>query len=112
MKYKDSKHIGFPTDRLELVVEVLKIDLRYDEFGTLGDHTLLTEEGNLLFWTASKQSTWLEVGKTYRVRATVAMHDRDEDNCMRTIVMRVSERKTPVTPPRIPRVSIGLRKKR
>ena len=103
-----SKHIGFPAERSIFTVTVQKVKSRDTEFGPLGDHTLLTPEGDVLFWTASTHAKWLQEGQTYQVKATIRNHDTDESGVKRTIVLRVAEH---IEPARIPRVSVVSNKR-
>lgn len=100
-----SKHIGFPSDRLIFKIKVTKIDIRPTDFGQIADHTLVTPEGDILFWQASTHTVWLTEGESYTVKGTVKTHDVDEQGNPRTILLRVQEHREPE---RIPRVSVGL----
>lgn len=102
-----SKHVGFPSERLVFHITVDKVVSKDTEFGPIGYHTMHTQDGDVLFWTASTHAQWLEVGKSYTVKATVKNHDVDEDGTKRTIVFRVMEYVEPV---RVARVAVGLRR--
>ena len=103
-----SKHIGFPAERRVFTVEVQKLVKKDTDFGPIGEHTMITPEGDVLFWVASTHAPWLPAGQTYTVKATIKTHDTDESGVKRTIVLRVSEHYEPA---RIPRVSVGLRRR-
>lgn len=99
-----SKHIGFPSDRLTFKVKVTKVEIRPTDFGQIADHTMVTKEGDVLFWQASTHTVWLAEGGDYTIKGTVKTHDEDQ-GIPRTILLRVQEHHEPE---RIPRVSMGL----
>ena len=103
-----SKHIGFPAERRIFTLTVTKVDIRNTEFGPVFDHTFITPDGDSLFWAASNGATRLVEGQTYTVKATIKTHDTDESGVKRTILLRVVEHYEPA---RIPRVSVGLRRR-
>lgn len=101
-----SKHIGYPGERMVLTVTVQSAVERETQYGPVCDHTLVTPEGNVLWWTTDSRSAWLTEGQTYTVKATIKMHNV-EGGVHRTVVLRVVEfHETP----RTPRVAIGLRR--
>jgi len=104
-----SVHIGLPCERSIYTVTVLEVVSKDTDFGPIGIHTLSTPEGNILVWTASGHAKWLEVGKTYTVKATVKTHDTSEQGVKRTIVTYVCEYQEPT---RTPRVAVGLTRRR
>ena len=103
-----SKHVGFPSGRLIFVVTIQKVKTKEDDFGQRAEHTMLTSEGDILFWDASKSGTWLQEGMTYRVKATIKTHIKDENGVPVTIVQRVEQNKEPE---RIPRIATGFRRR-
>lgn len=99
-----NKHIGYPSERLIFQVQVQKVVIRDTEFGPVTDHTLVTKDGDILFWQASTGAVCLTEGGTYTVKATIKTHDAIGE-VRRTIVLRVEEFREP---PRTPRVCIGM----
>jgi hypothetical protein len=100
-----SKHIGMPGERRQFNVTVQKAEIRDTEYGPACDHTMITPEGDILFWSASNHSTFLVAGQTYSVKATIKTHDLGEDGQPRTLLLRVMEY---YEPPRRPLVAVGL----
>ena len=103
-----SNHVGFPAERRVFTVTVMKVTIRETEFGPIADHTFVTPEGDVMFWAATNSSVRLVEGQTYTVKATIKTHDVDDSGVKRTIVLRVVEH---FEPARIPRVSVGLRRR-
>lgn len=100
-----SKHVGFPSERLVFKVIVSRTVIKDTQYGKLCEHTMVTDDGNVLYWAATEGSGWLQEGQSYSVKATIKMHDRDEAGTLRTIVLRVVEYREP---PRIPLMAVGL----
>ena len=100
-----NQHVGMPSERLVFNVTVEKIVKRETEFGPIGDHTMRTKDGDLLFWSASEHARWLEVGVQYAIKATIKDHLLNENRERQTIVLRVEETVEPV---RVARVAVGL----
>ena len=105
-----NEHVGMPGERLEILVRVIRVVVNESPFGPVAEHTL-EWNGNILFWAASSNGTWLQAGENYNVRVFVKGYDKDEDGVKRTVVTRVSlnSKKEEV---RIPRVAIGIKKRR
>jgi len=99
-----NKHVGYPGERLIFQVQVQQVVVRETEYGPVADHTLITKDGDILFWQASKGLVGLSEGETYTVKATIKTHDSIGD-MRRTIVLRVEEFREP---PRMSRVCVGL----
>jgi len=99
-----SKHIGMLGERREFKITVLKATLKDTEYGPACDHTMITPEGDILFWEASNHGTFLTEGQQYCVKATISMHDRDDNRQLRTVLKRVSSY---LEPERTPKVAIG-----
>jgi hypothetical protein len=100
-----NKHVGFPSERLTFKVTIQNVVIRDTEFGTITDHTMVTPDGDVLFWQASAGAVCLNQGDSYTVKATIKTHDIDEDGTRRTIVLRVEQFHEPQ---RIARVAVGL----
>lgn len=103
-----NKHVGFPSERLTFKVTIQNVVIRDTEFGTITDHTMVTPDGDVLFWQASTGAVCLSQGESYTVKATIKTHDILE-GVMRTILLRVVQH---VDPPRVPRISIGHSQRR
>jgi hypothetical protein len=103
----NSKHVGFPGERLVFTVTVQKVVIREHAFGQNAEHTMTTADGNLLWWNASGHGDWLEEGGTYTVKATVINHGKTPEGVEQTVVSHVSEFESPK---RVPRVAIGLKR--
>jgi hypothetical protein len=103
-----NKHVGFPSERLTFKVTIQNVVIRDTEFGTITDHTMVTPDGDVLFWQASTGAVCLNQGDSYTVKATIKTFDVF-DGVRRTIVLRVEEYREPQ---RIPRASIGLSRHR
>lgn len=100
-----NKHIGFPGERIILNVEVLTSEDEETDYGIICHYTLKTEDGDILYWKASRDTKRLSVGQTYHIKLSIRMHD-EVDGIKKTIVSHVVEYKEPT---RIPRVAIGVR---
>ena len=103
------KHVGTPGERLVLHLTVKTVTERETDYGVVRDHQMATPEGDLVFWTASSDAGWLAEGSTYTVKATIKGHNTDDQGRKTTVVTRVMPHHEPE---RIPRVSIGLRRRR
>ena len=81
-------HVGVIGQRQEIVVTCRKVTLTDDPRPT-GIHRLADDAGNDLVWFASPSATWLEKGRTYRVRATILAHNEYQGRAQ-TLVSRVA----------------------
>ena len=84
----ESKHIGKEKQRLDMIVTCNRIFENDGLYGVTGIHSMTDDSGNRLTWFASGSAEWLEVGETYKVKATVKKHDEYKGQ-KQTVVNRV-----------------------
>lgn len=82
------QHVGQVGKRQEFTVRCNRVTSIETPYGAKGIHGLTDEAGNDLVWFATS-GTWLEVGETYRVKATVKEHGEFRGR-PQTVLMRVS----------------------
>jgi len=85
---KDSQHVGTLKVRQEFTVQVLDVRLIETMYGDSHLHRMVDEAGNLIIWFASTTND-MEVGHTYRVKATPKKHD-EYKGTKQTTVTRVA----------------------
>jgi hypothetical protein len=71
---RESEHFGVVGERSDYYVTPLKVIPVESMYGMSYLHKFLTREGNIAMWFASRNPE-LEIGKEYRVKATIKKHD-------------------------------------
>jgi len=73
--YKGSEYVGEEKERLQLTVEVKAVRYIESDYGSKTLYTMLTEDGNVVKWFASKDVLGENVGARFIIRGTVKSHD-------------------------------------
>lgn len=68
-----SKHFGAVGERLDLIVEVIRVIPLEDHFGKKTFHLFRTSDGNIASWTTAART--LDLNKQYKLRATISAHE-------------------------------------
>lgn len=85
----DSEHFGTPKERAEFTLTVTRAHGFSTAYGWTTAFSFLDESGNEAVWFSSGRDPGLEVGNTYKVRATVKKHDTYK-GVAQTVLSRVS----------------------
>ena len=86
---RESNYVGTIGKRQEMTVSVVKIIEIEGQYGVTGLHRMVDADGNDLTWFASG-GNWLEVGETYKVKATPKKHEEYKGR-KQTILSRVTK---------------------
>lgn len=84
-----SQWVGTKGKRQEFTVTVDRVITTEGLYGLTGIHKLEDQDGNSLVWFASGSATWLEVGRTYTIKATPKAHE-EYKGWKQTVVSRVA----------------------
>lgn len=84
-----SKWVGEPKQRIDLALTVKGDTAIESQYGVTHLYTLVTPEGNVCKWFASRSQNW-EIGQDVRIKATIKGHDTYHD-VQQTVLTRCAE---------------------
>lgn len=88
-KRPPSQYVGVVGKRQVFTVKCEKLLATEGQYGSVGIHKLVDEQGNDLTWFASGSGDWLKEGLSYKVKATVKKHELYKER-PQTIVSRLA----------------------